>query len=106
MCSFYKEMYFHGPKITVRAIRIRLMVMADHIPELPRRLTSPAPVIIVGMLGWLIATVVVAGWGLGTDNTLTICLVGLGVGLFGCFVVSLQKWAVRRGSRAAQQGLS
>nr|WP_207842182.1 DUF2530 domain-containing protein [Williamsia soli] len=80
--------------------------MADHIPELPRRLTSPAPVIIVGMLGWLIATVVVAGWGLGTDNTLTICLVGLGVGLFGCFVVSLQKWAVRRGSRAAQQGLS
>ncbi|ORM32542.1 DUF2530 domain-containing protein [Williamsia sp. 1135] len=82
------------------------MVMAGHIPELPHKLTAPAPVIIVGMLGWLIATVVVAGWGLGTDNTLTICLVGLGVGLFGCFVVSLQKWAVRRGSRAAQQGLS
>lgn len=80
--------------------------MSGYIPELPHRLTAPAPVIVVGMLGWLIATIVVAVWDLGTDNTLTICLVGLGVGLFGCFVVSLQKRAVRRGSRAAQQGLS
>lgn len=80
--------------------------MSGRIPELPTKLTAPAPVIAVGMLGWLIATIVVVGWDLGTDNTLTICLVGLGVGLFGCFVVSLQRWAVRRGSRAAQQGLS
>lgn len=80
--------------------------MSGYIPALPPRLTAPAPVIAVGMLGWLIATVVVAVWDLGTDNTLTVCLVGLGVGVFGCFVVSLQKWAVRRGSRAAQDGLT
>ncbi len=80
--------------------------MAGHIPELPRTLTAPTPVIVVGMVSWLIATLVVAVWDVGTDNTLTICLVGLGAGLFGCFVVSLQKWAVRRGSPVAQQGLS
>lgn len=80
--------------------------MSGYIPALPPRLTAPGPVIAVGMLGWLIATVVVAVWDLGTDNTLTVCLVGLGVGVFGCFVVSLQKWAVRRGSRAAQDGLT
>jgi RsiW-degrading membrane proteinase PrsW (M82 family) len=80
--------------------------MSEPIPELPRALTAPEPVIVVGMVGFLIATVLVAVWDLGTDNTLTICLVGLGVGLFGCFVVSLQRWAIRRGSRAAQDGLS
>lgn len=80
--------------------------MPAEIPELPSRWTAPGPVIAVGMAGWLIATLVVAIWDLGTDNTLTICLVGLGVGLFGCFVVYLQKLAVRRGSPAAQQGLS
>ncbi|WP_457537782.1 DUF2530 domain-containing protein [Williamsia sp. R60] len=80
--------------------------MPGPIPSLPRALTAPEPVIAVGMIGFLVATVLVAVWDLGTDNTLTICLVGLGVGLFGCFVVSLQRWAIRRGSRAAQDGLS
>lgn len=80
--------------------------MSADIPELPARWTAPGPVIVVGMTAWLIATLVVAIWDLGTDTTLTICLVGLGVGLFGCFVVYLQKLAVRRGSPAAQQGLS
>lgn len=80
--------------------------MPEPIPALPRTLTAPEPVIVVGMVGFLIATVLVVVWDLGTDNTLTICLVGLGVGLFGCFVVSLQRWAIRRGSRAAQDGLS
>ena len=80
--------------------------MPESPPALPRALTAPEPVIVVGMVGFLIATVLVAVWDLGTDNPLTICLVGLGVGLFGCFVVSLQRWAIRRGSRAAQDGLS
>ena len=30
------------------------------IPELPRALRAPEPVIVVGMIGWVVATVIVA----------------------------------------------
>ena len=35
------------------------MADARDIPELPRALRAPEPVIIVGMVAWLVATVVV-----------------------------------------------
>lgn len=75
------------------------------VPELPRALRAPEPVIVVGMLAWLLATIVVWLMGWGTDRTLQICLVGLAVGVLGTTIVGVQRAAVRRGDRTAQQGL-
>jgi hypothetical protein len=81
--------------------------MADEtpIPELPARLRAPEPVIVVGMVAWLIATVVVWLTDLGGDRALIVCLVGLVVGVAGTILVFAQKAAVRRGSTSAQEGL-
>lgn len=81
--------------------------MADEtpIPELPARLRAPEPVIVVGMAVWLAATLIVWLGDLGGDRTLTVCLVGLGVGVVGTTLVLVQRAAVRRGSRGAQEGL-
>ena len=75
------------------------------IPELPASLRAPEPVIVVGMLAWLIATLIVWIGDLGGDRTLTICWVGLAVGVLGTTIVVIQKAAVRRGTRGAQEGL-
>lgn len=75
------------------------------IPPLPDKLRAPGPVIVVGMLIWLIATLVVWIGGVGPDRALTVCLVGLGVGVLGTMIVLIQQAAVRRGSRGAQEGL-
>lgn len=75
------------------------------IPELPARLRAPEPVIVVGMVAWLVATLAVWIGDLGGDHALAICLVGLGVGVAGTAIVLAQRGAVRRGSRGAQEGL-
>ena len=75
------------------------------VPELPARLRAPAPVIVVGMLAWLVATIVVAVTGWGSDRALTVCWVGLAVGVLGTVIVLVQQAAVRRGSKGAQEGL-
>ncbi|GAA4664873.1 DUF2530 domain-containing protein [Gordonia humi] len=75
------------------------------IPELPASLRAPEPVIVAGMLAWLIATIVVWAADLGGDRALPICWVGLAVGALGTSIVFIQKAAVRRGSRGAQEGL-
>ncbi|WP_026919587.1 DUF2530 domain-containing protein [Gordonia shandongensis] len=75
------------------------------IPPLHARLRAPEPVIVVGMLAWLVATLVVWLGGVGPDRALAVCLVGLGVGVLGTGVVLIQQAAVRRGSRGAQDGL-
>lgn len=81
--------------------------MADptEVPELPARLRAPEPVIVFGMLAWLVATIVVAAAGIGPDRALTVCLVGLGVGVLGTTIVLIQRAAVNRGSKGAQEGL-
>lgn len=90
------------------------MAMADteprehttaQIPELPRALVIPEPVIAVGMAIWLIATIVVSVTGLGGTNALSICIAGLVVGAIGAALVGAQRAAVRRGDRTAQRGL-
>lgn len=81
------------------------MTPASDIPELPRSLRAPEPVIIVGMTAWLVATIVVWVTGWGGGRTLAVCLVGLAVGLLGTTIMLIQRSAVRRGSRTAQQGL-
>lgn len=75
------------------------------IPELPPKLRAPEPVIVVGMLIWAVAAVIVWLTDLGSDRALTVCLVGLGIGVLGTVIVMVQKAAVRRGSRGAQEGL-
>ncbi|GED96914.1 DUF2530 domain-containing protein [Gordonia crocea] len=74
------------------------------IPPLPKVLREPAPVIIVGMAAWLVATIVALVTGVG-GLTLSVCLWGLGVGVLGTMIVGLQLAAVRRGSKTAQEGL-
>lgn len=81
------------------------MAEQTSIPELPARLRAPGPVIVVGMVAWLVATVVVATTGIGSERALGVCLVGLGVGVLGTVIVLVQQAAVRRGSKGAQQGL-
>ena len=73
-------------------------------PELPKILREPAPVIIVGMVAWLIASIVALVSGVG-GLTLAVCLWGLVVGLMGTSIVAVQLAAVRRGSKTAQEGL-
>ncbi|AFA74962.1 hypothetical protein GPOL_c39510 [Gordonia polyisoprenivorans VH2] len=78
---------------------------AATVPELPRALRAPEPVIIVGMLAWLIATIVVGVSGWGGGRTLAVCLTGLGVGVLGTLVFLIQRRASRRGEKTAQRGL-
>lgn len=75
------------------------------IPELPRALRAPEPVIVVGMALWLVATIIVwlTGWGGGRG--VAVCLVGLAVGLLGTVIFLVQRAGVRRGARGAQKGL-
>ncbi len=74
------------------------------IPELPKVLREPGPIIVVGMAAWLVATLVAWVSGVG-GLTLSICLWGLGVGVLGTMIVGVQLAAVRRGSKTAQEGL-
>jgi hypothetical protein len=74
-------------------------------PPLPARLLAAWPVIAVGELAWLIATVVaflvpaLEAW-----RPLTVA--GLGVGALGTGIFLWQRDAVRRGARGAQTGLA
>lgn len=77
----------------------------DEIPQLPRALRAPEPVIAAGMIAWLVATVVVGVTGWGGGRTLAVCLVGLAVGLLGTSIFLVQRAASRRGDRTAQRGL-
>ncbi len=74
-------------------------------PPLPAVLLDPWPVISIGALAWLVATVVVfLAPALTTWRPLA--LAGLAVGVFGTSVFLLQRSAARRGSRGAQTGLN
>ncbi|MFD4182508.1 DUF2530 domain-containing protein [Rhodococcus sp. NPDC058514] len=74
-------------------------------PLIPRRLTDPRPVVAIGALAWLVATVVVLVSGDRWQAALPICYAGLAVGLLGFALFLAQRGAARRGSRTAQRGL-
>ena len=73
-------------------------------PPLPPRLLAVWPVIVVGVLGWLIAAAVaflvpaLASW-----RPLTVA--GLVTGVIGTSIFLWQLAAARRGARGAQSGL-
>lgn len=75
-------------------------------PLIPRRLTDPRPVVAIGTLAWLVATIVVLVAGERWQGALPICYAGLAVGLLGFALFIVQRGAARRGSKGAQQGLS
>jgi Protein of unknown function (DUF2530) len=73
-------------------------------PPLPPRLLAVWPIIAVGELGWLLATV--AAFVVPTlQNWRPMMLAGLGTGLVGTSIFLLQLAAARRGARGAQSGL-
>ena len=76
-------------------------------PPLPRRVTDPVPVILTGSAVWLVALVVLGVLALtGTraaDVWLWACVVGVGLGVVGLGVLTLQRRANARGARGAQK---
>nr|WP_306999273.1 DUF2530 domain-containing protein [Amycolatopsis thermophila] len=80
------------------------------MPELPPRLVTLYPVVVVGTLVWLAAFLVLGAIRLfGTGGPAGVwmwtCLSGVVLGLIGMGIMSWQRWARRRGSRSAQTGL-
>lgn len=78
---------------------------APEVPELPPSLRAPEPVIVVGMVAWLIATIVVGVTEWGGGRSLAVCLTGLVIGVLGTAIFLIQRAASRRGDRTAQRGL-
>lgn len=78
---------------------------ATKAPELPRTLTEPRPVVIVGTVLFAALFVVT----LLARNTFgaawIVCACGVGVGIIGATVLTLQRRAALRGDRGAQRGL-
>lgn len=81
------------------------MTESAQIPELPKALRAPEPVIIAGMLAWLVATLVIWLLDIGDERTLWVAITGLLVGVAGSSIVVVQRRAARRGDRTAQEGL-
>jgi Protein of unknown function (DUF2530) len=74
-------------------------------PSLPPGLLEPWPVIAVGALAWLAATI--AAFAVpGLESWRPITIAGLGTGLLGTSIVLWQLSAARRGARGAQTGLT
>ncbi|GBE68039.1 hypothetical protein MFM001_45010 [Mycobacterium sp. MFM001] len=73
-------------------------------PMLPAVLLEVWPVVGVGALAWLGATVA-AFLVPALDDWRPVTLAGLGVGLLGTGIFLWQRDAVRRGARGAQTGL-
>ena len=80
------------------------LVAAPTPPPLPRALTDPVPVVVVGTLAFLVAFVVMLLVGAPPLWTWS-CLAGFGLGFVGYGVFRWQRSAARRGSRTAQEGL-
>jgi len=80
------------------------LVTAPTPPPLPRSLTDPAPVVLVGTLAFLLAFVIMLLVGAPALWTWS-CLAGVGLGFVGYGVFRWQRAAARRGSRTAQEGL-
>ena len=76
-------------------------------PPLPKRLTDPVPVILVGSVVWAAVAVVLgvlAATGVRPlDVWFAATLVGVGLGVVGLAVLALQRRALRRGVKGAQK---
>jgi Protein of unknown function (DUF2530) len=73
-------------------------------PPLPAKLLALWPIIAIGELGWLLATVA-AFVVPALQSSRPIMLAGLGTGFVGTSIFLLQLAGARRGARGAQTGL-
>ena len=73
-------------------------------PQLPPAMLEVWPVVVVGALGWVVATAV-AFLVPGLQSWRPIALAGLGVTALGTSIFVWQLAAARRGARGAQSGL-
>ncbi|RVW06423.1 DUF2530 domain-containing protein [Rhodococcus spongiicola] len=76
-----------------------------HRTTLVERLSDPRPVVAVGTLAWVLATVVVLLAGEPWSGALPVCYAGTALGVLGFGVFLVQRSAARRGKRGAQRGL-
>lgn len=76
------------------------------IPQIPERFTDPRPVLAIGTLLFVAATVVVLLAGDRWSDALPTCYTGIAVGALGYTIFWIQRSAARRGSKGAQQGLT
>ena len=74
-------------------------------PTLVERLSDPRPVLAVGTLAWIVATVVVLASGDRWNTALPVCYAGIALGIIVLVLSMFQPRAPRRGRRGAQQGL-
>ena len=75
------------------------------VPQIPRKLTDPVPVLAIGILGWIVALVVFTAIGDRGGDALATCWSGIAVGAVGFGIFVMQRAASRRGSKTAQRGL-
>lgn len=75
------------------------------VPQIPPRFTDPRPVLAIGTLGFLIATIVVYATGDRWHEARPIVLMGLAVGVLGYTIFAIQRRGARRGDKGAQVGL-
>ena len=80
------------------------LVTARTPPPLPRYLTDPVPVVVIGTIAFLAAFVIMLLVGAPAQWTWS-CLAGFCLGFAGYGVFRWQRSAARRGSRGAQEGL-
>lgn len=80
------------------------------VPDLPRALADPRPVMAVGTLAFAVALIVFAVLGAtgrpGLGTALSTCAVGVALGAIGYGIFSWQRRTVRGGSGRGQQGIS
>ena len=79
------------------------------VPALPAQLTALFPIVVVGTAAWLAGFVVFAvrDWGRGEPASVWLwtCLAGVVISIIGMGIMTWQRAAARRGSRAAQTGI-
>ena len=75
------------------------------VPQISSRFTDPRPVIAIGTLCWIVATIVVWASGDTWADARPTCLMGVAVGALGYTIYWIQRRAVRRGSKGAQRGI-
>ncbi|TWS22954.1 DUF2530 domain-containing protein [Tsukamurella sputi] len=74
-------------------------------PALPRALTEPRPVVIAGTALFAIVFVITLLARETFGQAWVVCACGVGVGVLGATVLTLQRRAALRGDRGAQRGL-
>lgn len=79
--------------------------VAVQAPDLPRELTEPRPVVIAGTVLFAVFLVITVLARNTFGEAWIVCACGVGVGVFGATVLTLQRRAARRGDRGAQRGL-